>query len=92
VRPGSDPQGGKAVAARAAAVAVLLVVGLAAVAGRAFQLQVLRHGTLAGEAAEQYLRELRLKPRRGVVTDRNGVLLAGSADAQSAYLDPALLL
>jgi cell division protein FtsI (penicillin-binding protein 3) len=73
-------------------VAVLLAVGLLAVAGRAFQLQVLRRGAMAGEAADQYLRELRLKPRRGVITDRNGVLLAVSADAQSAYLDPTLLL
>jgi cell division protein FtsI (penicillin-binding protein 3) len=92
VRSGADPQGGRGTAARAGVVAVLLGLGLLAVAGRAFQLQVLRHGALAGEAAEQHVRELRLKPRRGVITDRNGVLLAGSADAQSAYLDPALLL
>jgi cell division protein FtsI (penicillin-binding protein 3) len=32
-----------------------------------------------------------MKPRRGVVTDRAGVLLAGSADAESVFVDPELL-
>lgn len=40
---------------------------------------------------EQYRRQLVLKPRRGPIADRAGVLLAGSADAQSVYADPAVL-
>jgi len=91
VRPGADPQDGKHVATRATVIAVALGAGLLAVGSRAFQLQVIRHGAMAGEAAEQYLHELRLKPRRGVVSDRNGVILASSADALSAYFDPVLL-
>ncbi len=69
----------------------LLAAALVAVAARAFQLQVLRRDELAGEAVDQYVRELVLRPRRGVITDRSGVLLAVSADAQSVFADPKLL-
>jgi cell division protein FtsI (penicillin-binding protein 3) len=40
---------------------------------------------------DQYRRQLVLKPRRGPITDRAGVLLAGSADARSVFADPAIL-
>jgi cell division protein FtsI (penicillin-binding protein 3) len=79
------------IAVRIGALAALLALGAAAVAGRAFQLQVLRRDALVDEMVEQYRRQLVLKPRRGVITDRSGVLLAGSADASSVFADPALL-
>ena len=65
-----------------------MALGFGAVAGRAFQLQVLSNER---EAVDHYLSELTLRPRRGAVADRNGVLLAVSADARSVYMDPDLL-
>jgi cell division protein FtsI (penicillin-binding protein 3) len=91
VRAGPEPRAARWIALRIGLLALLFAAGFAAVATRAFQLQVVRREELAGEAVNQYLRELVLRPRRGVITDRNGVLLAGSADTQSVYVDPKLL-
>jgi cell division protein FtsI (penicillin-binding protein 3) len=76
---------------RIGALAVLLALGFAGVAARVFHLQVLRRDELVDDMVDQYRRQLVLKPRRGPITDRAGVLLAGSADARSVYADPALL-
>jgi cell division protein FtsI (penicillin-binding protein 3) len=91
VRPGPDPRQTRWIAVRIGVVAALLSLGAAAVAARAFQIQVLRRDALVEDMVEQYRRQLVLRPRRGVVTDRAGVLLAGSADAQSVFADPSLL-
>ena len=91
MRAGPDPRTARWIAWRVGVLALLFAAGFGAVAARAFHLQVLRRDALAGEAVDQYLRELVLRPRRGVVTDRSGVLLAGSADAQSVCVDPQLL-
>lgn len=88
---GTDPRAARWIRIRVFLLVGLLGAGFATVAGRAFYLQVLRRDELASEAVDQYLREVELKPRRGVVTDRAGVLLAGSADATSVYADPQLL-
>jgi cell division protein FtsI (penicillin-binding protein 3) len=71
--------------------ATLLAGGFAGIAVRAVQLQVLERGRLGEEARDQYVRQLVLRPRRGVVTDRAGVLLAGSADVESVFADPEVL-
>ncbi|BDG02682.1 penicillin-binding protein [Anaeromyxobacter oryzae] len=86
-----DPRTARWIGIRIGVLAVLLAAAFGAIAARVFWLQVLRRDELAGEAVDQYLRELVLRPRRGVVTDRTGVLLAGSADSQSVYADPRLL-
>ena len=91
MRPGPDPRATRWIAIRISAIALLLAAGFAVVAGRAFQLQVLRREALVEEMVDQYRRQLVLRPRRGVITDRSGVLLAGSADAQSIFADPAVL-
>lgn len=91
MRTAVDPRAARWIAIRIGVLTVLLAAAFAAVAGRVFWLQVLRRDALAGEAVDQYLRELVLRPRRGVITDRAGVLLAGSADARSVYADPKLL-
>jgi len=72
-------------------IAALFALGFGAVAARVFHLQVLRRDELVDDMVDQYRRELVLKPRRGTITDRAGVLLAGSADARSIYADPAIL-
>jgi cell division protein FtsI (penicillin-binding protein 3) len=91
VRPGPDPRATRWITIRIGAFALLLALGGAAVVGRAFQLQVLQRDELVGDMVDQWRRQLVLRPRRGVVTDRTGVLLAGSADAQSVFADPVLL-
>ena len=91
MRPGPDPGTLRWIALRMGAVGLLLAGGLGAVGARAFQLQVLRREGLVDEMVDQYRRQLVIRPRRGVVTDRTGVLLAGSAEAQSVFGDPAML-
>jgi cell division protein FtsI (penicillin-binding protein 3) len=91
MRPGPDPRASRWIAVRIGLLAALLAAGFAAVAARVFHLQVLDRDALVGDMVEQYRRQLVLKPRRGAITDRSGVLLAGSADAQSVYADPLVL-
>jgi cell division protein FtsI (penicillin-binding protein 3) len=91
VRPGPDPRASRWIAVRIGVLASLLAAGFGAVAFRVFQLQVLRRDALVDDMVEQYRRQLVLKPRRGAITDRAGVLLAGSADARSIYVDPVIL-
>lgn len=90
--PGSDPRASRWIAIRILVVAVLLALGFAGIGVRAVQLGVLQRDRLASEARDQYVRQVVQKPRRGVITDRSGVLLAGSADAASVYADPALVV
>jgi cell division protein FtsI (penicillin-binding protein 3) len=69
-----------------------VVIGLfAAVAKRAFVLQVREADRLRGMAEEQYLREIELPPRRGRILDRNGAELAATADVDSIYCNPRRL-
>jgi cell division protein FtsI (penicillin-binding protein 3) len=91
VRPGPDPRASRWIAVRIGILAALLAFGFGAVAARVFHLQVLRRDELVDDMVEQYRRQLVLKPRRGPISDRAGVLLAGSADARSVYADPAIL-
>src|SRR5690349_16139135 len=91
MRPGPDPRASRWIAVRIGVLAALLALGFGAVAARVFHLQVLRRDELVDDMVEQYRRQLVLKPRRGPITDRAGVLLAGSADARSVYADPAIL-
>jgi cell division protein FtsI (penicillin-binding protein 3) len=92
VRAGSDPRPTRWIAIRIVGVGVLLGLGFGGIGARAVQLGVLQRDRLASEARDQYVRQVVQKPRRGVITDRSGVLLAGSADAESVYADPALLV
>jgi cell division protein FtsI (penicillin-binding protein 3) len=88
MRTGTDPRAARWIAIRVGAVAAALALGFAAVAVRAVQLQVLQGDRLGSLARDQYLRELTLKPRRGEITDRNGAVLAGNAEADSVFVDP----
>jgi cell division protein FtsI (penicillin-binding protein 3) len=91
VRPGPDPRASRWIAVRVGVLALVLALGFGAVAARVFQLQVIRRDELVDDMVEQYRRQLVLKPRRGAIMDRAGVLLAGSADARSVFADPAIL-
>ncbi len=63
----------------------------AAVAKRAYNLQVRDADRLRTMAEEQYLREIELPPRRGRILDRNGADLASTADVDSIYCNPRQL-
>jgi cell division protein FtsI (penicillin-binding protein 3) len=91
MKAGPHPRASRWIALRIAVLGVLLATGFAAIVARVFHLQVLDRDALVGDMVEQYRRQLVLKPRRGIISDRAGVLLAGSADAQSVYADPAIL-
>lgn len=73
-------------------IAWLLVGALAAGAalvGRLFYLQVVRHGFYTRLALEQRLRPLPLDARRGTIFDRNGNKLAISVSAEAVYAVPS---
>ncbi|HET8722829.1 MAG TPA: penicillin-binding transpeptidase domain-containing protein [Anaeromyxobacteraceae bacterium] len=88
MRAGIEPRGTRWIAIRIGIVAFVFAAGFAVVAGRAVQLQVLQGDRLGSLARDQYLRELMQKPRRGTITDRNGAVLAGNAEADSIFVDP----
>jgi cell division protein FtsI (penicillin-binding protein 3) len=88
MRPGPDPKATGWIAIRVGLIGLLFLAGFGGLAWRAVQLQVVQRDKLSSEARDQYLRQFVMKPRRGVVTDRAGVLLAGSADAESVFIDP----
>ncbi len=76
------------IAFRMALVGLLLAAAFAVVGARAVQLQVVQSAKLGAMARDQYLREVEWRPRRGAITDRNGLLLAQDVEADSAFLDP----
>ncbi len=88
MHPGIEPRPARWIAVRVGLVALALAAAFAAVAVRAFQLQAVQGDRLGALARDQYLREIELKPRRGAVTDRNGVILAADAEADSVFVDP----
>jgi cell division protein FtsI (penicillin-binding protein 3) len=77
--------------ARVCLLAAMVLVGAGAVLVRAWELQVARADSLRGMAEEQYLRQIRLTPRRGTIYDRNGAELAVSVEADSVWANPRAL-
>lgn len=76
---------------RVAILALLLFAGAGAVARRAWELQIERGHTLREMAEEQYLRNIRLAPKRGTIYDRHGAELAVSVDVDSVWANPRQL-
>jgi len=85
---GEEARAARWTAFRVGLLGALLAAGFAAVAFRAVQLQVLQSDRLGSLARDQYVREVEWKPRRGAITDRNGVPLAQDVEADSAFVDP----
>lgn len=69
----------------------VLLLGLAAVAYRLVDLQVVKAERFGRIAEEQRLHLAELKPRRGSLLDRNGEVLALSKEAYSIYATPYLV-
>lgn len=74
--------------ARVALLGLVLFAGASAVGHRAWELQVERAPALREMAEEQYLRQIRLAPKRGTIFDRHGSELAVSVDVDSVWANP----
>jgi len=73
---------------RMAVLLFLLAAGLAGIVRRAWILQVRQGPVLRALAEDQYLRDVRLPARRGVILDRAGNELAVSAMVDSIFANP----
>jgi len=68
-------------------VAALLVVGVAVLVGRLFQLQIVEHASWVAAAAAIQERTIEMPPRRGSILDRDGELLAFDVKAMAIAVD-----
>lgn len=77
-----DPRGESALFRRRALAGFgLIVLGLLALVGRYVQLQVMRHDEFALRSEANRLKPRAIPPGRGLIYDRNGVLLADNVPA-----------
>ncbi|MCB6183491.1 penicillin-binding protein 2 [Leeia sp. TBRC 13508] len=74
---------------RSALVFGLLGLGFLALVGRSLYLQVRQEEFLQKEGEARYSRVIALVAKRGVITDRNGLTLARSAQAASIWANPS---
>lgn len=65
------------------------IVAFIVLLGRLYYLQIVQHEELESAAIEQQLRETELDSGRGTIYDRNGKILAVSADVDTIYISPA---
>jgi cell division protein FtsI (penicillin-binding protein 3) len=70
----------------------VLALGMAAVLGRAFQLQVLERDFLRQEGNKRHVRTMTIPAHRGAIVDRRGEPLALSAPVESLWAVPSALL
>lgn len=69
----------------------ILVLGLFALAGRAMYLQGMQNDFLQEKGASRYSRVVDMNVSRGMIADRNGVVLAISSPIASVCADPQLV-
>ena len=75
---------------RAAAVWMVVALGLAAIMAQAWRAQVERGHFLRNQGALRYLRHFALPAQRGPILDRSGKALALSVPVQTLWVDPRL--
>src|SRR5260370_15389311 len=69
--------------------AVLIVIGFAGLLGRFVYLQIFEHGQYQTLAESNRIAIVPIVPNRGVITDRNGVVLAQSYSAYTLEVTPS---
>src|SRR5436190_19909169 len=74
---------------RLAVASVLVVAAFAALFGRFFYLQVIQHEHYQTLAETNRIAIVPIVPKRGVITDRNGVVLAQSYSAYTLEIQPS---
>ena len=68
-----------------------LALGLIGLAGRAAYLQGMNHDFLQEKGESRYSRIVEMNADRGMITDRNGHILAISSPVASVYVDPKVI-
>src|SRR4030067_2779455 len=74
---------------RATALFVLMLAGLAGLAGRGAYLQVVHNDFLQEKGKARYSRVVEVSAHRGMITDRNGIPLAVSTPVESGRGSPS---
>lgn len=74
---------------RIAAAIVFVVLAFLALVARFVDLQVVRHADFAAQAEENRISIVPIAPNRGLILDRNGVVLARNYSAYTLELTPA---
>ena len=74
---------------RLLAAGVFVVLAFGVLAWRMFTLQVLRHEDLAAQAEANRVAVVPIVPNRGLITDRNGVVLASNYSAYTLEVTPS---
>lgn len=69
----------------------LLVLGLISLVGRAAYLQGMHNDFLQEKGESRYSRVVEMNADRGMITDRNGQILAISSPVASVYADPKVI-
>jgi cell division protein FtsI (penicillin-binding protein 3) len=69
---------------------VLMVLACATLVAGAYYQQILRKDDLQARADRKYLSPVKVPAHRGVITDRNGEILAVSTPVESVWADPRL--
>lgn len=75
--------------ARLVVFAVVVLIGFGLLAGRLVVLQVLRHDDLAEQAEANRTAVVPIVPNRGLIVDRNGVVLANNYSAYTLEITPS---
>jgi cell division protein FtsI/penicillin-binding protein 2 len=65
-----------------------ILLAFVLVGAKLFKIQVLDHASFSREAAEQYKMEMPLAAKRGLIRDRNGIILAANAFVVKYAVDP----
>jgi len=70
---------------------IVCLIAFSLIVGKLFKLQVVDHDEFSKEAANQYRSEVPIKAKRGLIRDRNGVILAANAFVVKYAVDPKAL-
>jgi len=70
----------------------LFLIAFLLVGAKLFKLQVLDHAAFSAEAAEQYKMEVPIDPKRGLIYDRNGIILADNSFVVKFAIDPRAIV
>jgi cell division protein FtsI (penicillin-binding protein 3) len=72
-------------------ICLFFILWAAAISGRLFWLQIVRHQEFVARAEKQQRRTFEVAPRRGILFDRNGHELAMTVQVDSIYADPTAI-
>lgn len=68
-----------------------LLIGFMVLVGQSLYLQSTKKDFLQKQGGDRYIRTLSLQADRGKITDRNGVILAGSSPVGSVWANPSVV-